>query len=226
MISVNKIPALPANGYNSAYFKYFPPVEGEIAIIASTPYLNYDIPPKDVLQTIRNCGFNVINITPSQPDIKPTLDLLEEANLKAILFHSHLFNLSTDISQAEVDRRCITTVKTFMNHPALGGWSLPDQPSYGQLAEYTNRSFTHFYKLIKESDPKHLVHINLVGSNVPKFMDGHTYEEYLDIFQKNFTPGMWSYDLYPMYLSKGKLQVDRNTFYSDLEFFFDERQSD
>lgn len=65
MIIPNSMPVVLAKESNSSYYPYFPPVEGEIAIIASTPYLGYDAHQLSYLEDIRDCGFNVINIFPS-----------------------------------------------------------------------------------------------------------------------------------------------------------------
>lgn len=231
LIGANPIPLILNDKFDfkNPYYPYHPPVEGTIAIVAASPYLGHNVPSENELQLIKECGFNTINIFPHYSKISEALSVINKVGLKALLFHSHLFNSDDTITDKEAFDRCRNTVADFKSHPGLGGWTLPDQPSYDQLAaiyessdsetETHPRCLLKFYDIIKKEDPAHLIHINLVGSPVSKFMDGHNYHQYMNVYQRNFRPGLWSYDLYPISEKNGKIEVERNRFYLDFELY-------
>jgi hypothetical protein len=87
-----------------------------------------------------------------------------------------------------------STVKRFMNHPALGGYHLTDEPNakaFPELAEWVKR--------IQAIDPGHPCYINLFPNYATSQQLGNsTYRAHVDSFVTMVPVQMISYDHYPV----------------------------
>ena len=122
------------------------------------------------------------------------------------------------ISCPELKSATEKTVKRFMSHPALEGYYLADEPSKIQFEELKN-----WGNLIKSIDQNHYCFVNLypnINSNQSKF--GTTsYQEYVDVFDKEFPAPYLSFDFYPVVD-----QALHPRWYENLEFFANKYQKD
>jgi hypothetical protein len=104
-----------------------------------------------------------------------------------------------------------TTVRRFMNHPALAGYFLSDEPS--------RKNFYQLGKLVKKIraiDNKHICYINLFPNyQVEKYMGVKTYDEYVDKFIKEVPSQIISFDHYP--ITGSTREAVRPSFYKNLE---------
>jgi hypothetical protein len=104
-----------------------------------------------------------------------------------------------------------TTVRRFMNHPALAGYFVADEPS--------RKGFSQLGKLVKKIraiDDKHICYVNLFPNyQVEKYMGVRTYDEYLDKFIKEVPSQVISFDNYP--ITGNTRQSVRPSFYKNLE---------
>ena len=103
------------------------------------------------------------------------------------------------------------TVRRFMNHPALAGYFLSDEPS--------RKDFLQVGKLVKRIraiDNKHICYVNLFPNyQVEKYLGASTYNEYLDSFIKEVPTQIISFDHYP--ITGSTRQSVRPSFYQNLE---------
>ena len=88
------------------------------------------------------------------------------------------------------------TVKRFMDHPALGGWFLKDEPSaadFDRLAKWLAQIET------VDKNPAHLAYINLFPNYANAGQLGvATYQEHVDRFVKTVPVKVISFDHYPI----------------------------
>lgn len=185
---------------------YISPTPGRITIVSSTPLPANGHRGIDILQGIKECGFNVTFLQSSLPEMKQMLRYAKETGIGVMISHPHL----TDSKNFEA------FVDTFSKYLALRGWSLPDEPRFPTLP-----ALSKYYLRLSRATPNLPIHMNLVGGAGKQFM-GPTpsYAAYLDTIQRLFRPGFWSYDLYPISNGKeGKLKIDAEGFYYDLEVF-------
>ncbi|MFA4870275.1 MAG: beta-galactosidase [Pedobacter sp.] len=132
-------------------------------------------------------------------DMQAALDMGQQAGIKVFVSCPEL------ISDPE------TTVRRFMNHPALAGYFLADEPSrkdFSRLGELV--------KKIRAIDDKHICYVNLFPNyQVEKYLGVRTYEEYLENFIKEVPTQIISFDHYPI-IGSTKRSV-RPSFYKNLE---------
>lgn len=103
------------------------------------------------------------------------------------------------------------TAQRFMNHPALEGYYLGDEPGRPQFQELAD-----WGKRLKAVDDKHYSFVNLypnINSNQSKF-GTKDYKEYIDTFDKLFPAPFISFDFYP--LVDGAVHP---RWYENMEFF-------
>lgn len=104
-----------------------------------------------------------------------------------------------------------TTVRRFMNHPALAGYFLSDEPSRGRFPK-----LGELVKRIRAIDDKHLCYINLFPNyQVEKYLGTRTYDEYLDHYLKEVPSQVISFDNYP--ITGPNRESVRKEFYKNLE---------
>jgi hypothetical protein len=130
-------------------------------------------------------GFNMMSpyqkIVPETiNDRKAYMDRCAELGMKV---HYNLLSLSAgggvgskieDLSDTERRARLITEIKTFMDHPALLGWYISDEPNGTDISP---QQLEEVYRVVKQNDPWHPVSIVFM---VP-FLESRNYINALDI---------------------------------------------
>lgn len=185
--------------------RYILPFEGELPIVASSPYLDTEkrVPTQEDLQQLKECGFNMVHLTVSSAFYEPVLNAFkDEGDIYVLIWNSNLQKEDSTIKN---------TIKD-VNSPALAGYSLPDEPKVGEFKD--DSTLYYCYSTIKKYDDQHLIYINLLGGSKEE------YENYVNQFQKVFHPSFFSYDLYP--ITKNNCSVIgsfQSGFYYDLELY-------
>jgi hypothetical protein len=86
------------------------------------------------------------------------------------------------------------TVKRFMNHPAVAGYMLQDEPNrsdFPELAEWA--------KKIRKTDDNHFCYLNLFPNYATeKQLGTQTYQEHVDLFVREVPVQFISFDHYPV----------------------------
>lgn len=183
--------------YDSIFQNIFP-------IIASHPVPAGLIPMQESFQTLKDCGFNTISYALSSNNIDRAVSIAKETGIKMILRTGSLLHPEGE-----------DIVKKYRNTDEIIGWYLKDEPAYEELD-----TVKFYYDKIKELSPDKLVYINLIGDAIKKYIgSSNSYSDYLNYFQKEFHPTIWSYDCYPISEVNGQIKVNYNLFYSNLEYF-------
>lgn len=193
------------NASQTDNYAYINPTPGEIPVVASSPWVDGRPSSLDEIEDIRNCGFNCVLSLTSLSHFNKVDPLLRKAGLKIIL---GLPEFSTDKWRAIID--------TLKYNPVIGAWRVTDEPRV--------EDFSHveiLYEELQRTDSTHLPYVNLVGPGGGKnyFGKNGTFQTYIEDFQREFKPGVWSYDFYPIKLSDGKFIVDYASFYKAFELF-------
>lgn len=235
-------------------YAYDSPTPGQISIIAAG--IRNGLHPSEMIPTeifigLKECNFNAAHLYGgynSDKEKHATATALKDAadnqiSILASCFYftlpdgnaenglkdaSNFFNFYKDPDTYEYDG------KTHNNNSyAIKGWYLKDEPYYSELKESgtaTSFNLINIYNMLKTDPQERPIQVNLVGSG-GKITEGEPFGEYLDLFENNFNPNLWSYDLYPITqiscLINDKcnlktnclLTVDHETFYEDLNTF-------
>ena len=87
------------------------------------------------------------------------------------------------------------TVKQLMNHPALGGYFIRDEPGMQSFPELAG-----IVKKIRAIDDKHMCYINLLPNGATPYHMGGTkyYQTYIDLYVSQVPVSMISFDFYPV----------------------------
>lgn len=180
------------------------PTPGYISIIASSPFPDGVAPTVQGYKDLVDCGFNVGISRGSVSYFRDQFILIGNLDFKYII---------SSVDLMTPNKAAYT--KAFKNNKKLAGWCLKDEPQFSILNDLSTN-----YKALKREDPKHLILVNLVGviekaftGNLKKFSD------YLNLIQEKISPDVWSYDYYPIIVKGGRLIVEYDQFYSDLEDF-------
>ncbi|MDR2764279.1 MAG: beta-galactosidase [Tannerella sp.] len=135
------------------------------------------------------------------------LDEAQKAGLKVFLCSD---DLKTDTEK---------TVKSVMNHPALAGYILGDEPPVNEF-----KAAGEWVRKIQAVDPNHDCYINLLpnyatfhqlGLEGKELYGVSSYREYLERFVKEVPTGFLSFDHYPV-ISDEETQL-REQWYENLE---------
>ncbi|MDR1170102.1 MAG: beta-galactosidase, partial [Prevotellaceae bacterium] len=136
-----------------------------------------------------------------------TMDNAHKAGVKIFLCSSEL---KTDTEKA---------VKKVMNHPALAGYVLADEPPTSEF-----KGLAEWIRKIQAIDSKHLCYINLLpnyatfhqlGIDDKELYGAPSYREYLETFVREVPVSFISFDHYPV-VNDGKSHL-REQWYSNLE---------
>jgi hypothetical protein len=101
------------------------------------------------------------------------------------------------------------TVKRIMNHPALAGYYIRDEPSTELFAELGD-----WVRKIRTVDDKHFCYLNLFPTYASKEQLGAaSYTEYVELFVKEIPVQFISYDHYPLM----KNRVANKDYYENIE---------
>lgn len=155
---------------------------------------------------LKEMGIN-INLA-NYPDVGAMQKALDIARLIDLKMVTSCPELKTDWEQ---------TVRKFMNHPALAGYFLKDEPirkEFPELGEWA--------KKIVDLDSQHFCFVNLIASIHPTHTDAlgtDSYADYVRTFVKDVPTQILSYDFYPV-LNDGV----HERWYEGLEIFSAEAQ--
>jgi hypothetical protein len=147
----------------------------------------YSIPPdqttlaryQELKESGINCNLSFFNDAAS---MSRALDTAQKAGIKMIAYCPEL-KTATE-----------TTVRQFMNHPALAGYMLRDEPNrsdFPELAEWAGK--------IRRTDESHFCYLNLFPNYASEEQLGtKTYKEHVDLFVKEVPVQFISFDHYPV----------------------------
>jgi hypothetical protein len=133
---------------------------------------------KEMGITVNLCNY------PNADAMEKALDIAKQVGLKMIT------------SCPELKTDCENTVKKFMNHQALVGYFLRDEPiqkDFFELGEWA--------KKIKSIDNNHFCFVNLIAAIHPtktEALGTNSYAEYIRIFAETVPVQQISYDFYPV----------------------------
>ncbi len=120
----------------------------------------------------------------------------------------------------ELEKETEKIVKRFMNHPAIDGYFLRDEPgrsAFSTLGEWARK--------IQAIDNKHFCYLNLLPNYAsPEQLGTETYREHVQLFIKEVPLQILSFDHYPVVLDPSGNRVLRGEWYENLEIFSDEAQ--
>ena len=134
---------------------------------------------------LKEMGINVnLSNYPSADAMQKALDLAQQVGIKMIT------------SCPELKNDPEKTVKRFINHPALAGYFLRDEPvrkDFAELGEWARK--------IASADNKHFCFVNLISAiNTTKTeaLGTSSYAEYISTFSKEVPVQLLSFDFYPI----------------------------
>jgi hypothetical protein len=150
---------------------------------------------------LKEMGINVnLSNYPNADAMQEALDLAQQTGIKMV----------TSCPELKSDPE--TIAKRFMNHPALAGYFLRDEPVRKDFAE-----LAAWAKKIEAVDKKHFCFVNLISSiNTTKSeaLGTVTYAEYVNTFATEVPSQLLSFDFYPI-LTEGI----HESWYAGLEVF-------
>jgi len=150
---------------------------------------------------LNEMGINInLSNYPNADAMQKALDLAQQVGLKMV----------TSCPELKSDPE--KTAKRFINHPALAGYFLRDEPVRKDFAE-----LAAWAKKIEAVDKKHFCFVNLISSiNTTKSeaLGTATYAEYVNTFASEVPSRLLSFDFYPI-LTAGI----HESWYAGLEVF-------
>jgi hypothetical protein len=139
-------------------------------------------------------------------ELAVAMDAAAKAGIKMII---HCPELATETEKI---------VRRFMNHPALAGYFLRDEPGRNAFSELGT-----WARKIQSIDQKHFCYLNLLPNYASKEALGtETYREHVQLFIKEVPLELLSFDHYPIVLDPTGNRVVRGEWYDNLEVFSDE----
>jgi hypothetical protein len=189
------------NGFSQEKLKS----DGEILIIT------FGGVPEETAERFRelkNAGIDVCWTWTGIADVRSTLDNAHKAGVKLFLCSEEL---KTDTEKA---------VKTVMNHPALSGYVLDDEPPTDRFKE-----LSEVVRKIQAVDSRHYCYINLLpnyatfhqlGMDDKELYGALSYREYLEVFVREVPVTFLSFDHYPVIEENGVSRL-RAQWYANLE---------
>ena len=139
----------------------------------------------DRFKELKEMGINInLSSYPNADAMQKALDLAHEVGMKMI---TSCPELKTDVE---------TTVRRFMNHPALAGYFLKDEPVQKDFAE-----LGAWAKKIEAMDSKHFCFVNLMASihtTNTEALGTASYAEYVSAFAREVPSQLLSFDFYPV----------------------------
>lgn len=153
------------------------------------------------VQEIKDAGFTAFMGGGSTDEIQRLLDLSHKKELKVLIVPS-----GEDLEQQ---------IRKFMNHPALMGYHLGDEPLEEAFAGLADQA-----KRIRAIDDVHPTHVNLFPfyANYTGGIKFPTYREYIQAFEKTVHLQVISYDNYSVLVGDSV----RADYYENLEIISEE----
>ncbi len=167
----------------------------------------YSIPPEEATAAryleMKDAGFDIsFSFLGSPQDVQKSLDAAHQAGMKIV------------ISCPELKTESEKIVKRFMDHPALAGYFLRDEPAVDAFTDLGN-----WAKRVNSVDPKHFCYVNLFPNYATPLQLGTTdYREYVNKFAKEVPLHFLSFDSYPLTSAEGVYEK----WHQNLEIFSDE----
>ncbi len=161
----------------------------------------YSIPASETsverYQEMRDAGINYsVTFFPNLDEVKKALDVAAKTDVKILA------------SCPELKTETESTVKQLMNHPAIAGYHLKDEPGMDLYPELST-----WAKKIRSIDNKHFCYVNLFPTFAgSKRLGTESYEEYVQEYINQIPIDFISFDFYPVY----KDYVDKR-WYKNLE---------
>lgn len=147
----------------------------------------YSIPPEQTTlwryQELKETGItHNLSFFPDAETMSKALDTAQRAGIKMI------------VSCPELKTKTEETVRRFMNHPAIAGYMLRDEPNrtdFPELGEWA--------KKIRTVDNNHFCYLNLFPNYATEQQLGtKTYKEHVDLFIQEVPIQLLSFDHYPV----------------------------
>jgi|GEM_PF-177699 len=148
----------------------------------------YSIPVEETTvsryQELKESGItHNLSFFPNAESASKALDIAQKAGIRMIVYCPELAANTEE------------TVKRFMNHPAVVGYLLRDEPRRNEFPELGK-----FARKIREVDDIHFCYLNLFPNYATEQMLGtKTYKEYVDRFIEEVPVQILSFDHYPTY---------------------------
>ena len=167
----------------------------------------YSIPPAEATSArymeMKNAGFDYsFSFFGNLEEVQKSLDAAQKAEMKIV------------IGCPELKTETEKTVKRFMNHPALAGYFLRDEPAVDAFTDLGN-----WAKRVNAVDSKHFCYVNLFPNYATATQLGTSdYREYVNKFAKEVPLHFLSYDSYPLTTAEGVY----SKWHQNLEIFTDE----
>lgn len=134
---------------------------------------------------LKDMGINVnLSNYPNAEAMQQALDLARQVGIRMVA------------SCPELKTEPEKTVRRFMNHPALAGYFLQDEPVRKDFADLGN-----WAKRIAAVDSKHFCFVNLIASihtTKTEALGTATYAEYVSTFAREVPSKLLSFDFYPV----------------------------
>jgi hypothetical protein len=152
---------------------------------------------------MKDAGFDIsFSFLGSPDDVQKSLDAAHQAGMKIV------------ISCPELKTETERIVRRFMNHPALAGYFLRDEPAVDAFADLGN-----WAKRVNAVDPKKFCYVNLFPNYATPLQLGTAdYREYVNKFAKEVPLHFLSFDSYPLTSAEGVYEK----WHQNLEIFSDE----
>ena len=168
----------------------------------------YGIPAHEAtverFEELRDAGFTLnFRSFPSADAVAKGLDAAEKAGIKLI------------IGCPELEKEPEKTVRRFMNHSALTGYFLRDEPRSNEFAE-----LGEWARRIQAVDNEHFCYLNLFPTGPKEHLDQlgvKSYREYVSRFDEQVPLPFLTFDHYP--ITRDGLKAE---WYENLEEFSDE----
>lgn len=154
-------------------------------------------------QEMKDAGFGIsFSFLRNYQDIEQALTIADKVGMKIVITCPELLT--------ETEK----TVKKFMNHSALAGYFVRDEPGVKDFAELAT-----VVKKINAIDPKHFCYINLFPNYAsPAQLGSDDYRTYVNKFMNEVPLHFYSFDFYPLTDIPGVY----TNWHKNLEIFSDE----
>ena len=236
----------PKNNMITNAHSYNSPSPDEITIVATGigtdgPDADRKVIPATLFRELKACNFNAAHLYGNIDDPKKKSALIaslsnakeEKVNIIAGCYFfnlNHAINPETDLQRAKDFFDFFKDNTHTGNASVIKGWMMRDEPT-AEMTQETGVGYNlkTIYEYIRTNDRQERpIQINLLGG-MGKGNEAK-YKEYLDTFETNFDPNLWSYDLYPITqdsclinnvcnADNCRLTVNHETFYDDLKTF-------
>ena len=189
-------------------FPEFLRAQDKLSATGHIPILGwYSIPSEEAsparYREMKEAGFDIsFSFLKSPEDVQKTLDAAHQAGMKIV------------IACPELKTETEKIVRRFMDHPALAGYFLRDEPALDAFTDLGN-----WAKRVNAVDAKHFCYVNLFPNYATAAQLGSSdYREYVNKFAKAVPLHFLSYDSYPLTSAAGVYEK----WHQNLEIFADE----